>query len=739
MTTPLATAPASSLGETGTTTLGGTAREAASSADDDREGEYLVYASLAVAIRFLFLHSSSPSCSSALVADEPMGTRFPLGKLPVGEAIATHTLHKLFLLCGIKRHHCQRFVESVLVQLLKLCFPNTVEATAVPAQSPLSPLTPAERRSSQASKHDSRRVGDSGAPTAVVRRLWFDEESWEASCRTPVTLETLLLSQANPQVKAMLSATPTAAALSSFSLAEAGTRGLGSGFVICVAQEAVEKIVSQLFVEQLRGQMMTVNPVPRWRMAVRLLNNGEVPVIILCGGTSGSGKSTLASLLAAQLSTGPVLSTDTVRQLLRTRVKREDAPELFESTYEAFKAARKDAGTERDPGNTPSEPTAKEVVEAYERQAALVLDALDKTLDNMIARGQSVIVEGAHLLPQYMVRKQRELWGRQVICFSVLVQIRKEARHRERFAVRAKCMTLKPTGNKYVSNFAHIRTIQSHFNAQAEHLPILNINNTNVDKSCMMVHYALLQLMEYVGTEGWPSREEQSIPVCAPTNVNAKRMLLYLREHKEQKKPTADPRRFPATSLLPRSCCSRHRQLDVRRQARGSSALSHSCAHVSGNAEALCSYCRALQLIASTVLARSRSAEVLTGPQCHRFDSPPREAEPKASARRRTPCHSTGGSAHSDVSGESEDHGGSSPKPKTTALLMDGPRRSYSYDGPASSSTRQSPLTQRIESKLGKEAGAALSTTATAELPKEPSENPENEDDETGSLIDVRH
>lgn len=37
-----------------------------------------------------------------------------------------------------------------------------------------------------------------------------------------------------------------------------------------------------------------------------------------------------------------------------------------------------------------------------------------------------------------------------------------EAKHRERFAVRAKYMTLEPTVNKYVKYIRNIRTIQVH-------------------------------------------------------------------------------------------------------------------------------------------------------------------------------------------------------------------------------------------------------------------------------------
>ena len=58
-------------------------------------------------------------------------------------------------------------------------------------------------------------------------------------------------------------------------------------------------------------------------------------LIILLGGSSGTGKSTLASLIASRLGISTVLSTDTIRHIMRNFVNREENPILFCSTYEA--------------------------------------------------------------------------------------------------------------------------------------------------------------------------------------------------------------------------------------------------------------------------------------------------------------------------------------------------------------------------------------------------------------------
>ena len=56
---------------------------------------------------------------------------------------------------------------------------------------------------------------------------------------------------------------------------------------------------------------------------------------MLLAGTSGTGKSTLASLLGTRLGISTVLSTDSVRHVMRNFLKEKENPTLFCSTYEA--------------------------------------------------------------------------------------------------------------------------------------------------------------------------------------------------------------------------------------------------------------------------------------------------------------------------------------------------------------------------------------------------------------------
>ena len=69
-----------------------------------------------------------------------------------------------------------------------------------------------------------------------------------------------------------------------------------------------------------------------------------------------------------------------------------------------------------------------------------------------------------------------------------MIYITNEEKHTERFAVRAKYMTLDPGKNKYVKYIRNIRTIQEYLCNRADKHKVPKINNTNVDRSVAAIH-----------------------------------------------------------------------------------------------------------------------------------------------------------------------------------------------------------------------------------------------------------
>ncbi|KAG0571445.1 hypothetical protein KC19_VG011600 [Ceratodon purpureus] len=311
-------------------------------------------------------------------------------------------------------------------------------------------------------------------------------------------------------------------------------------------------------------------------VACRIRERKASVTVLLCG-TSGCGKSTLASLLGHRLGITTVVSTDSVRHMMRGFVSEEENPLLWSSTYHAGEFLDKEAVSEayhkkkegkqaslpiRTPSTGSSTPTdssnlrelllsngngalsnghgstsighvyisnengfisnengscnygkgkgvhAEEsptlkpsgsgkldygeclvsakvmAVQGFKAQSEMVMDSLDRLITGWERRKESVVVEGVHLSLNFVMG----LMKKHPSIIPFMVYISNEDKHLERFAVRAKYMTLDPTKNKYVKYIRNIRTIQDYLCKRADKHLVPKINNTNVDKSVAAIH-----------------------------------------------------------------------------------------------------------------------------------------------------------------------------------------------------------------------------------------------------------
>jgi len=109
------------------------------------------------------------------------------------------------------------------------------------------------------------------------------------------------------------------------------------------------------------------------------------------------------------------------------------------------------------------------------------------------------VVEGVHLTVRFMLNMMKKYPS----CIPFVICITNEDKHKERFAVRTKHMTIDPKFNKYIKHVQSIRTIQKHLIKKAEAALIPRIDNSNIDKSIGLIHATIVRCLRQIA-EGTP-------------------------------------------------------------------------------------------------------------------------------------------------------------------------------------------------------------------------------------------
>src|SRR5882724_7686286 len=100
-----------------------------------------------------------------------------------------------------------------------------------------------------------------------------------------------------------------------------------------------------------------------------------------------------------------------------------------------------------------------------------------------------MVVEGVHLTVGFMTKMMKKYPA----CIPFVICIKNESKHKERFAVRSKHMTIDPNFNKYIKHVKNIRIIQNDLIKKAEYVLIPRIDNSNVDKSMGLIHVTIVK------------------------------------------------------------------------------------------------------------------------------------------------------------------------------------------------------------------------------------------------------
>lgn len=185
----------------------------------------------------------------------------------------------------------------------------------------------------------------------------------------------------------------------------------------------------------------------RWQSVEEL----ELPLIVLIGGATGVGKSTIATQLAARLGITRIISTDAIREVMRSMFSEQLMPTLYVSSFNADQALRHPIPRSADP-----------VIIGFEEQVRTVSVGISSLVERAVLEGTDLIIEGAHLVPGFIGGQ----WESKAVVVQIVIAVEEEELHRSHFFLRA-YDARERSMDRYLTSFENIRKVQKHIKSLA--------------------------------------------------------------------------------------------------------------------------------------------------------------------------------------------------------------------------------------------------------------------------------
>jgi 2-phosphoglycerate kinase len=262
------------------------------------------------------------------------------------------------------------------------------------------------------------------------------------------------------------------------------------GVAVAVESQLVGRGAVEISVEDLRQMVELVLQdnagklyVDRYRKWNRL-GREDKPVIIMIGGATGVGKSTMAAQIAERLGLVRIISTDSVREVMRAFFAQSLMPSIHYSSYEADKAVRIPLGS-----------GLNSHVVGFMEQAEMVNVGMKAILDRAIKERTSMVLEGVHLVPG-MLSMHDQVAKSDALVLPLVIAVRDADLHRSHFLVRERETSGRRVLAGYLKGFEEIRRIQEFVLERAESEGTLIIDNESIDEAVGTVVEALYDLIE---------------------------------------------------------------------------------------------------------------------------------------------------------------------------------------------------------------------------------------------------
>ncbi len=211
-------------------------------------------------------------------------------------------------------------------------------------------------------------------------------------------------------------------------------------------------------------------------------NEDDRPLILLLGGTSGVGKSSLALEVARRLSIARVLSTDSIRDVMRVMVSDDLVPTLHVSSFEAHSRLVSEVQEGLDP-----------VIEGFLEQSRTVSVGVRAVIERAITEGTNTALDGVSLVPGLF--DVTDWQDRAHVFFLLAADEDRESLHGHLVA-RAHGRGARAS-ERYMQNFTEIFRIQEDLLERAETFGIPVVDVQDLESAAQqVVAYAVDQLGE---------------------------------------------------------------------------------------------------------------------------------------------------------------------------------------------------------------------------------------------------
>jgi 2-phosphoglycerate kinase len=199
----------------------------------------------------------------------------------------------------------------------------------------------------------------------------------------------------------------------------------------------------------------------------------EKPVIVMLGGTTGVGKTSIALEVARRLGISRVLSTDSIRQVMRIMLSQELMPALHASSFEAHREIQA-------PGDEGQDDL---VVDGFLAQTSAVSVGVRAAIDRAIEESTSLVLDGVSLVPGLI--DLDEYKDRAHVFFLLVARLDTEA-FESNFAARAEQQHHR-NAERYMQRMSEILTIQDYLLDLAERYDVPIVDSITLEGSVLLV------------------------------------------------------------------------------------------------------------------------------------------------------------------------------------------------------------------------------------------------------------